>query len=103
MRQATEDAIALSGDRFRRQVLERQVEPPGQLRMNGRHVRLPFLPAGQRRDLCLRMAQQDLDQLQRRITRCTEYAHPHHVPTFLNSGTATSGPTASTSRRTTSP
>ena len=84
VRQTTENAIALSGDRFRRQVLECQVDPPSQLRMNGRHVRLTFLPARQRGDPCLRMAQQDLDQLQRRITGCTEYAHPHHVHACLN-------------------
>ena len=79
MGQATEDAVASVRQHTRTEILQTQIQSAGQRGMNGRNVRPPFLPAGERGDFRLRMAEQNLDQLQSRIAGRTQNADAYHV------------------------
>ena len=75
MRQAAEHVVGPLGDRFGREVFERQVEPARERRVHFAD-RLRFGLAGrERRDLGVRMPQQQLDQLEGRIAGRTENRH----------------------------
>jgi len=64
VRQATEDALGPRGHLGRAEILQPQIQPAGQRRMDHGDVRLALLPAGDRHDLRLAVAKQDLDQFQ---------------------------------------
>ena len=55
-----------------------EIQPPGQRWMHRTDRPRLRLPRGERRDFHLRMAQQELDQLQRRVARCTKNCHANH-------------------------
>ena len=72
MRQATEDAVGPLGDGLGREVFQRQIEPAGERRMDLADGLRLGLARRERGDLHLRMAQQELDQLQGRVAGGTE-------------------------------
>ena len=69
MGQAAEDALGPGGNLGRGELLRTQVQTAGQRRVDHRNVRLVLVLVGDRDDLGLRVAQQDLDQLQGRVAR----------------------------------
>ena len=79
VRQAEEGTVAALGDRVGAEVFQRQIEPAGERRMDRRDVRAAFLAAGEQRDLRLRMAQQELDQLQGRVAGGAENGDADHA------------------------
>jgi hypothetical protein len=69
---ASEDTIGPRADLLRREILERQIEPADEARMDARYRRTSILTAGDGDDLHLRVAEEDLEQFQGGIAGGTE-------------------------------
>ena len=80
VRQAAEHAIGPLRHLVHRQVFQLQIQPARERRMHFAHRPRLGLTRRERRDLHFRMAQQQLDQLERRITGRTKNRHTNHDP-----------------------
>ena len=78
VRQTTEDAIGPRGDGDRPHILQPQIEPAGERRMDRSDMRVAFLAARERGDLDLGMPQEQLDEFEGRITRGPENGDARH-------------------------
>ena len=74
VRQAAKGTLRPRGDLRRREVFQSQVQSIGERRMDHGDRRLTFLPAGNGDNLRPRMAEQDLDQFERRVARAPKMA-----------------------------
>ena len=79
VRQATECHVGPGGDLAGLQVAHAQIEPTGQLRVDASHVRIVFATAGERGDFHLRMPEQDLHQLECRVTGGADNGNANHA------------------------
>jgi 23S rRNA pseudouridine1911/1915/1917 synthase len=79
VRQAAEHTIASLCHFPGRKVFESQIEPASQHRVDFANMLRVSLARRKCGDLGLGVAQQELDKLERRITRSTKYSHPNHV------------------------
>ena len=86
VRQTAEHALAAGRHLSWFQVLQTHIQASRQLWVHGRHVRTAFLAAGQHRNLRLRMAHQNLDQLDRRVPGGSQNPNANHVQVFLSAG-----------------
>jgi hypothetical protein len=78
VRKAPKDAVGSLPHLIRREVLQRQVEPADETRMDARDGRVAFLAAGDRDDLRLRMPEEDLDRLEGGVSSGAEDCDLHH-------------------------
>ena len=79
MRQAAEHAIGSLGNFVGREIFELQMEPAGERRMNFTDRRRFSFPRRERGDLDFRMAQQNANQLERRVTGRTKDRYTNHL------------------------
>ena len=86
MGQAAKNAFRPSGNLGRAEVFQTQIQPAVERRMDHRHMRLAFLPAGDGHDFRLRVTKQNLNQFQCRITGGAEDRYACHVDIPLLSG-----------------
>ena len=70
--EASEDTVGPLADLLRGEILERQIEPADEARMDARYRRTSILTAGDGDDLHLRVAEEDLEQFQGGVARGTE-------------------------------
>jgi hypothetical protein len=78
VRQAAKNAIRPGDDLLRARILALQVDPPGEAGMNRGQTRTSLLTARRQRNLRAGVAQQELDQLQRRVAGCAKNRHACH-------------------------